>query len=85
MIPWFCVVTKPVKLGFGMPHWLNRTGIEPCTSIPAAVHSAFSGKVTATALPRNVRVPVAVNDLMVPSAGSGARLIGLVSAKLPAG
>ena len=46
MIPWFCVVTNPVKEGFGMPHFEKRAGIEPWTSIPFAVRSALSGKVT---------------------------------------
>ena len=41
MIPWFWVVTNPVKEGFGMPHFENRTGIEPWTSMAPAVSSVL--------------------------------------------
>jgi len=44
MIPWFWVVTNPVKEGFGMPHFENRTGIEPWTSIALEVSSALTGR-----------------------------------------
>ena len=60
MIPWFCVVTHPVKEGFGAPHFENSTGIEPWTSIAFAVRSALSGKVTDRVWPCSVRWPVAL-------------------------
>ena len=60
MIPWFWVVTNPVKEGFGMPHFENRTGIEPWTSIPPEVSSALTGKVTERVWPCSVRLPVAL-------------------------
>ena len=60
MIPWFCVVTNPVKEGFGMPHFENSTGIAPWTSIPLPVRSALSGNVTGRVWPCSVRFPVAL-------------------------
>src|SRR5262249_28627784 len=84
--PWFWVVTKPVKLGFGMSQFENRIGIDPEISIwPAVVRSADSGNVTARVCPCRVRLPDAVYFLITPSAGSGAIVIGLVSVSVPVG
>src|SRR5712692_10118227 len=58
--PWFSVVTKPAKLGFGMSHLANVIGIDPDTLIALAVRSADSVKVTGLACPCMVRFPVAV-------------------------
>ena len=58
MIPWFWVVTNPVKDGFGMPHFENRTGIEPWTSISPR-QLRLTGNVTERVWPCSVRWPVA--------------------------
>jgi hypothetical protein len=50
--PWFCVVTKGGKLGLAMPQSANRTGIDPDTSMPAAVRSASSANPTGLVWPR---------------------------------
>ena len=57
--PWSCVVTKLPKLGLPMPQFANRTGIDPDTSMPALVRSAYSENVTGFVRPRSVRSPAA--------------------------
>lgn len=59
-MPWFWVVTKLPKLGFGMSQRANRTGIEPEILMPDPVRSADNVKVTGLVCPCRVRFPVAV-------------------------
>src|SRR6202034_4805913 len=83
--PWFWVVTNPVKLGFGMSHRENSTGIDPDTSIPPDVCSADSGNVTGRVWPSRVSLAVALYVLTTPTAGSAPSAIGLVSVSVPVG
>jgi hypothetical protein len=50
-MPWSWVVTRPLKLGFGMSQSANRPGMEPEISIPFAVRSAVSPNVTCLVCP----------------------------------
>jgi hypothetical protein len=59
-MPWSWVVTRPLKLGFGMSQSANRTGMEPEISIPFAVYSAVSANVTCLVCPCRVRSADAV-------------------------